>query len=311
MKEISIPTYNTSHLSTRFIEAGGNTLTPLLKSPHSLFHINRIEDYIKLSKEHLKKDTDPFRLTVFTFMFLTKGYAIKTKGIKRFQITSNSFFFVPAFEITSNEYISDDSAGFYCHFNLDLLAFDFKVKGLLSDFPFLNFNSYPVIQIDNSIKNIITQVLSRLELEYKKGDKCSLQVVRAYLIAIFMELLPFVLTSKNSSDDPAYQITREFKRALAQFIYDKQKIEDYAELLNINSNLLNKYVKSVTGKRANELLNDMILLEAKSLLKQTTLSISEITYKLGQEHISNFTRFFKSKTGLTPGDFRNEFTLKM
>jgi AraC-like DNA-binding protein len=50
---------------------------------------------------------------------------------------------------------------------------------------------------------------------------------------------------------------------------------------------------------------DPRMLESKVLLKQTSLSISEISYKLGQFHVSNFVRLFKSKTGISPGEYRS------
>ena len=48
----------------------------------------------------------------------------------------------------------------------------------------------------------------------------------------------------------------------------------------------------------------MLLLEAKVLLKQTSLSISEITFQIGRNEIADFTRFFKTKTGMNPGEYR-------
>jgi AraC family transcriptional activator of pobA len=51
-------------------------------------------------------------------------------------------------------------------------------------------------------------------------------------------------------------------------------------------------------------LDEMILLEAKVLLKQTDLSISEIAYKIGEKGSSNFSRFFRTKTGVTPKEYR-------
>ena len=63
---------------------------------------------------------------------------------------------------------------------------------------------------------------------------------------------------------------------------------------------LNKCVKAATGKPAQELLSEMILAEAKVLLKQTSLTVNEIAWKIGKEDPSDFIRFFKSKTNLTP-----------
>ena len=75
-------------------------------------------------------------------------------------------------------------------------------------------------------------------------------------------------------------------------------------MLSVTPNHLNKCVKSTIGKSAHDLLSEMILLEAKVLLKQTSLSVSEIAYQVGRNEISDFGRFFKSGTGLTPGEYR-------
>lgn len=78
----------------------------------------------------------------------------------------------------------------------------------------------------------------------------------------------------------------------------------YADLLAVTADYLNKCVKAATGKSAHDLLGDMILMEAKALLRQTSLSVSEIAFEIGKEDLSDFTRFFKNKTGLKPSDYR-------
>jgi AraC family transcriptional regulator, transcriptional activator of pobA len=48
----------------------------------------------------------------------------------------------------------------------------------------------------------------------------------------------------------------------------------------------------------------MRILESKVLLKQTDKSISEIADAIGKEDPSDFSRFFKLKTGQTPNQYR-------
>ena len=74
----------------------------------------------------------------------------------------------------------------------------------------------------------------------------------------------------------------------------------------ITADHLNKCVKTTLGKTAQELMADMIILEAKVLLKQTPLSVSEIAFKFSETNPSDFTRFFKAKTGMTPKEYRRE-----
>ena len=123
-------------------------------------------------------------------------------------------------------------------------------------------------------------------------------------MTLFTELKPFVETSTPVSANAASIITEQYKKALSKYIYEKNKITDYAELLSISPNHLNKCVKKTLGKSAHDLLNDMLLLEAKVLLKQSDLNISEIAFKIGRNEISDFARFFKTQTGMKPSEYR-------
>lgn len=304
-KENVITTFDPYRLRSKLVNAGGAHFHSFLTPAHEVFHINRIEDYIRLVKFPTQTDVQPFRLTVFNFMFLAKGNSSRSKGLIDYEFGENTFFFLPAYEITTHKFISDEAKGFYCHFNLDILTSDYKLKDLLADFPFLNFNCHPLVTISTEMtEEVILPLLKRLEAEYKKGDKCRHEILRAYLIAVFTELKPYVTAAPSSTQNSAYQITEQYKKALSQHIYQKQKVNDYAEMLAVTPNHLNKCVKSITGQSAHDLLSEMILLEAKVLLKQTSLSISEIAYQVGRNELSDFTRFFKSKTSLSPGEYR-------
>jgi AraC family transcriptional activator of pobA len=304
-KENVISTFDPYLLRSKLVSAGGSHFHSYLTPAHEVFHINRVEDYIRLVKFPTKTDIQPFRLTVFNFMFLTKGSSSRSKGLIDYEFGGNTFFFLPAYEITTHKFISEDAEGFYCHFNLDLLTTDYKLKDLQTDFPFLNFNCHPLIALSSEMtEEVMLPLLQRLEKEYKKGEKCRYEILRAYLMALFVELKPFVTTSTSSSQSSAYQITEQYKKALSQYIYEKQKVNDYADLLAVSPNHLNKCVKNITGKSAHDLLSEMLLLEAKVLLKQTSLSISEIAFQIGRNEIADFTRFFKTKTGMNPGEYR-------
>lgn len=301
---LAIPTFDPRILESKLFQAEDINQHRYEHNSSNIFHIKRIEDYLHNITTPTEIDHLPHRLSVFHFIYLIQGKCIRTKGLSTFEFGRNTFFFEPAFEIRAHEFTSGDAQGFYTFFNLDLLSFDYKIRNLLSDFPFLNINSNPVIFVDDQSKNNFTMIFERLENEYKKGKECRIEVLRAYLITLFVELMPFFKDTPSSNNDTAHIITEKFRKALTMYIYEKQKVEDYAIMLKISTNKLNKYVKSVTGENAHELLNEMILLESKVLLIQTSLSISEISYKLGQVHVGNFVRLFKSRTGKSPGEYR-------
>jgi AraC family transcriptional regulator, transcriptional activator of pobA len=304
IKETEIPTINPYELESEFNQVGISSSSFTTKA-HHVFHINRIEDYLRMIDFPRKSDLQPRRITLFNFFFLTKGKSRRSKGLDTFDFSENTFFFIPAYQIATHEFMSADAEGFYCHFNFELLTTDYKLKDLLSDFPFLDFNNHPLVTINSTAKTFIIPLLERLISEYKAGENCRYDILRTYLITLFTELKPFIETAFSSFSNAASQITEQFKKALSQDIYQKQKITDYAELLSVSPNHLNKCVKKTMGKSAHDLLNEMLLLEAKVLLKQTNLNISEISHKIGKNEISDFARFFKTQTGMKPSEYRN------
>lgn len=267
---------------------------------HNLFHINKIEDY----KDKIRFPLPPHRKQVYDFLFITRGLTRRSKALNPYEATANTFFFLPAYQITNHEFMSADIEGYFCHFNFDIFANNLPQHNILRDFPFLQFIGNPCVTVDEAITPFIINILNRLETEYKKDKIEQFDIIAVYLLALFTEVNRFYTPSVSAKKNTALMIAQNFKDALSRHIYEKQKVTEYADLLAVSPNHLNKCVKAATGKSAQDLLNDMIVLEAKVLLKQTDLQISEIAYKLSQQNHSDFSRFFKSKTGMTPKDYK-------
>ncbi len=77
--------------------------------------------------------------------------------------------------------------------------------------------------------------------------------------------------------------------------------------LNISSNYLRSLLKVLTGQNTQQHIHNKLIEKAKEKLSTTELSISEIAYGLGFEHLQSFSKLFKTKTKLTPLEFRHSF----
>jgi AraC family transcriptional activator of pobA len=80
---------------------------------------------------------------------------------------------------------------------------------------------------------------------------------------------------------------------------------DFAPLLNVHVNHLNRAVKETTGKTTTQIIAQRILQEAKILLRNTPWSVAEISYALGFTQPARFNNFFRKHTGLNPLKFRH------
>ena len=80
-----------------------------------------------------------------------------------------------------------------------------------------------------------------------------------------------------------------------------------ADVLHVSPNYLSGLLKNLTGQSTQQHLHDKLIGLAKEKLSTNTLSVSEIAYELGFEHLASFSKLFKTKTNLSPLEFRQSF----
>lgn len=267
---------------------------------HEKFKVNRIEKF----RPYMKFPLPPHRKPVHDFLFLTNGTVMRSKGIDSYELNANTFFFLPAYQILSNETMSEDVQGFYGHFDVAIFNNKLFQKNILNEFSFLQYSGASVIKIPDDHIPKVYSVLERLEYEFDTGAKCGFDLIGTYLVALFLEIKPFQVSENENRVSAAVHLTQRYKNTLTEYIYEYQKVSDYARLLSVSPNHLNRSVQNTLGKSAREVMFEILLLEIKVLIKQTPLSISEIAYKFGKKNPSDFIRFFKSKTGMTPIEYR-------
>ena len=265
---------------------------------HQYYHINRLENFVS----NLNFPLPPHRKTLHDFLFLKKGSSKRSKGLNSYEFGEASVFFLPAHQITQQESMSADVEGFFVHF--DEKIFQFLPKNYLNDnFPFFQFQYNPVLKFSKETQIQIEQILERLLLLYEDEQEIDKNLIAAYLLTLFEELKKELPQQQKKTRNAFFEITERYKNALSVYIYQKQSITDYADLLHVSPNYLNKCTKNSINKTAQELLTEMLILEAKTLLKYSTLQVSEIAVKLCNQTPSNFARFFKSQTGITPKEY--------
>ncbi|MEZ0612083.1 helix-turn-helix domain-containing protein [Fibrella sp. WM1] len=80
-----------------------------------------------------------------------------------------------------------------------------------------------------------------------------------------------------------------------------------AEHVNLSPSYLSDMLRSLIGQNAQQYIHDKLIAAAKEKLSTTTLSVSEVAYELGFEHSQSFSKLFKTKTALSPLEFRRSF----
>lgn len=84
-------------------------------------------------------------------------------------------------------------------------------------------------------------------------------------------------------------------------------VQYLAEALSVSPGYLSDMLRSLTGQNAQQHIHSKLIEKAKEIISTSNLTISEIAYELGFEHPSSFNKLFKSKTNLSPLEFRQTF----
>jgi AraC family transcriptional activator of pobA len=84
-------------------------------------------------------------------------------------------------------------------------------------------------------------------------------------------------------------------------------VQYLAEHLNVSPGYLSDMLRSLTGQNAQHHIHEKLIEKAKEKLSVTKLSVSEIAYGLGFEHPQSFSKLFRTKTNLSPLEFRRSF----
>lgn len=91
-----------------------------------------------------------------------------------------------------------------------------------------------------------------------------------------------------------------FLEELSKHYLQERSVGFYAEQLHLTPKYLTTLLRSTTGRTASEWIDEYVILEAKNLLKYSTMNIQEIAYYLNFPNQSFFGRYFKQHTGMTP-----------
>ena len=97
-----------------------------------------------------------------------------------------------------------------------------------------------------------------------------------------------------------------FKDLLEINFKNQKQVNFYAKEIIITEKRLNQATSKVFGKTPKEIIDDRIILEAKRILAHTSNNIKEIGYELGFEEPTNFIKYFKKHSLVTPVKFREK-----
>ncbi|MEM1302627.1 MAG: AraC family transcriptional regulator [Pseudomonadota bacterium] len=151
----------------------------------------------------------------------------------------------------------------------------------------------------------LTALIDALEREERDAAPSAERAMRhhAGLIAIWLERHA-ELAVETSRGGASEQLVQAFTALVERDFRSGAGVSAYAARLGVTPTHLSRACRNACGKSASRLLADRVHFEARRMLQDTDMTVSEISRRLGFRSAAYFTRAFQGKTGLTPTAFR-------
>lgn len=165
----------------------------------------------------------------------------------------------------------------------------------------------PILTCDAALKVSCESLLHEIQLEQLRSSPNNLLIH-----LLFASLLLMLLRERPSnyinqlSEKQTKQFTR-FLNLLEEQVWETRDASVYAEMLHMSYKTLNQLCKLAVNKTAKQLIDAYTILEAKRGLVIEEMTVQSLAYRLGFDEDSNFVKYFKKNTSLTPAQFKKSF----
>lgn len=246
----------------------------------------------------------PMKFTSTTSIFVRKGHCKAEINLQEYNIEAPCIVNIASSEIMQPLSISPDFEG----------AFVVMSSRFIDDLK-SNVDDPSIIAMmkESPVLKIPPQYILDFEMFYKQlrntisdtSDKYLYKSVLHYVTAFLFHSATKCISREQEASTTAALITRKFLK-LARDNFKKERfMEFYARELGITGKHLGRTIKAETGFTASEWLDRLVILEAKVLLKSSSMTIQQIAEELNFPSQSFFGKHFKNIVGMSPKDFRN------
>ncbi len=205
-------------------------------------------------------------------------------------------------------------SGWWLVFHPDFIV-HYPLGKSIKEYGYFSYAVNEALHLSDQEEKMILTIFKNIEHEYNTSiDQFSQDVMISHIELLLNYCNRFYnrqfITRKVVSSDLVAQVEN-----LLTAYFDSDKVKELglptvnylAEQLNVSANYLSDLLRTVTGQTTQQHIHHKLIEKAKEILATTDFSVSEIAYQLGFEHPQSFNKLFKSKTKLTPIQFRTSF----
>lgn len=235
-------------------------------------------------------------------------------GQHYYDFDEGGLFFLSPNQVSGTTDRNIDYSGFTLFIHPDFFL-SYPLAKQIRKYGFFSYATHEMLNLSAQEKEIIITVATIIEMELNSRiDDFSQDVIISQIELLLNYANRFYkrqfITRKAVNND----ILQKMEELLDEYFAGEKSLNNgiptvqyVSERLNLSPSYLSDMLRSLTGQSAQQHIHHKLIEMAKEKLSATSLSVNEIAYQLGFEHSQSFSTLFKTKTNLSPLEFRRSF----
>lgn len=182
-------------------------------------------------------------------------------------------------------------------------------------YDFWGYALHEALFLSEKEEGVVNSIIQNIQQECQANiDQFSKSIIISHLETLLNYADRFYHRQFITREKAHYEILERVEKLLTDYFNSDDLIAKglptvgyLAQSLNISPKYLSSMLKVLTGQNTQQHIHEKLIEKAKEKLSTTELSVSEIAYELGFEHLPSFSKLFKTKTRQSPMEFRASF----
>ncbi|SHH08099.1 helix-turn-helix domain-containing protein [Flavobacterium defluvii] len=283
----------------------------LPKPEHPLVSVYNFKDLKYLNEQEPKS----LILDFYSIALKKNANAVMRYGQQEYDFKEGVLLFIAPGQVFSIEGNSElQHTGYSLLIHPDFL-WNTPLAQKIKQYEYFGYAVHEALHLSDKEEKMIIDIMKNIQQEYQSNiDKFSEDVIIAQIELLLTYSERFYnrqfITRKISNHEILARLEKLLEQYFTNDSLSKKGLPTVlfiAENLNVSPNYLSALLKHLTGQSTQQHIHDKLIEKAKEKLSTTNLSVSEIAFELGFEHQQSFSKLFKTKTSVSPIEFRQSF----
>lgn len=251
----------------------------------------------------------PFRSSAFAVLLIKKGEYNLQCNLSTYALKEDSVFFVLPGSLYELLYISPDISFVGFSFHKDYLILQGVHFTSSETMRLFSSDIQPHCKLEKEVLTDLANAIVALEKKTKLSPQATYfrEIIHHSFLSVLYDVA-LIFSHHNQLKkvrlNRKEELVSNFLHLLFVHFKKERSVQFYADALFITGRHLSQVVKEITGKTAGELIDEVVIKEAKVLLASPSMNVAQVTETLEFSNQSFFGKYFKTHTGISPSEYR-------